>query len=172
MDFIEYLDEVGKNVNRRWPYINYGGCCVFASIVGNILQSKGLKVKGIVAAYSAEYRIKPIWWMRRSVSNNSVPEWERRGLDFNHVGIEFHHSGQKWHYHSKGSQIASKIFDNMPIFRGRLTVEEMIELAGDEEGWNNSFDRRQIPAIEKYLTTALKHLKVVDRPTKHAIITA
>jgi hypothetical protein len=162
MELIDTLDKMGSGVNRKWPYINSGGCCVFASIVGKILQEKGIPVKGIVAAYSAQYKFKPIWWMRRGVSNNSIPEWERRGLDFNHVGIEFRYGGKKWHYHSKGAQIAGKSFDRMPIFRGRLTLDELIELAANEEGWNSAFDRRDIPAIEKYITTFLKKKKVVD----------
>jgi hypothetical protein len=163
MELIERLNKMGKVVNRRFPYVNNGGCCVFAAIVGQILVQKGIPVKGIVAAWRASLDdTKPIYEIRKRVQSNLVEDWERHGLCFSHVGLEFKHDGQKWHYHSKGAQKAGKEFDNMPVFRGRLTVDEMAELAGTDNGWNPTFDRNEIPRMYSVIKLALRDVTVVD----------
>ncbi len=173
MSLARTLDALGEEVNTRWPKINNGGCCVFASLVGTALEKKGIRIKGVVSSYFAE-TAKPISTARKGVLRqvNNDPKsytlraWNDNGVSFGHVGLEFKINGKRMHYDSNGLVPAGGELLGFPIYRGRLTLEEMTILANSNEGWNPQFGRGNIPALKRLITKRLKNVTKVDvKPT-------
>jgi hypothetical protein len=161
MNIITKLDRLGKEVNRRYPYINHGGCAVYAAMIVQALRKHKINATGIVASYSAEWMPAgaSIDTVRENITKNSHKEWNRNGVRFSHVGVEFDHTTKtrtvKKHYDSYGVRKAGKELDDMPIYKGRLLLVELRALAERKTGWNESFDRAQIPELRKLVKSFL-----------------
>jgi hypothetical protein len=159
MNLFETLNTLGNRINRWYPEVNSGGCCVYASMIGEELRKRGIEVRIIVAAYSAT---KDIDKARKRVNNiHQKSEWNAEDIWFNHVGVEFQHEGVWYHYDSDGVNPKSKKLGSFTVYPGRLSVDEAKVLADEPEGWNWSFDRNKIPAmkrhVKKYLAATLPH---------------
>ncbi len=154
MSLIRKLNSLGKAVYAKYPYINCGGCCVYAALVAEALLLHKISCKGIVASWDAN-DIPSIDEIRPCIKRNMLHEWQNNGVSFNHIGLEFEYNGKMRHYDTSGANKAGKSFDFMPIYNGRLNIVELQKLASQKTGWNNSFNRRHIPAIramvQKYL---------------------
>lgn len=157
MDITEKLNHLGEVVYSRWPYINHGGCCVYAALVAEELVKHNIDSVGIVAAYDAAGTAKSIDTIRSNIRKNTVDEWQSNGVSFNHVGLEFKIKGRKKHYDTRGVVKAALRFDSMPIYKGRLKLDDMKKLASRRAGWNSSFNRRNIPALRQLIK---EHLAV------------
>ena len=162
MDIIDKLNKLGKEVLRRYPYINHGGCCVYAAMIVEALHKHKINASGIVASWSAEYLNRSgvtIDKVREGIKKNTHAEWNNNGVNFSHVGVEFEHQGLirtvKKHYDTAGVRRAGKELDDMPIYKGRLTLTELKELGGTKHGWNDTFDRTQIPELRKLVKDRL-----------------
>jgi hypothetical protein len=155
MDLPEILDKLGRDVTARYPYINHGGCCVYAAIVAQALQAHRVNAKGIVVSWFASKWIH-IDKVRNNLKRKDVHEWQENDVNFSHVGLEFRYRGKVYHYDSNGIHPKAKQLDGMEIYPGRLLVEEMVQLAESPEGWNSSFNRRYIPTIRRMVDKALK----------------
>ena len=166
MNIVTKLDQLGVEVLRRYPTINSGGCCVYAAMIVAALHKHRIKACGIVASWNAErmnHADVSIDTIRHSISKNTLSEWEDNGISFSHVGVEFEYKGlilkTKRHYDTSGVRPAGKVLDAMPIYRGRLNLNDLRTLAGQKDGWNSAFDRKHIPALRKLV----KNLLVVDQ---------
>lgn len=148
MSIIRKLNRLGKAVNAKYPYINNGGCCVYAALVAEALLLHKINCKGIVASWHAEC-IPSIDEIRPFIKRNMLYEWQDNGVSFSHIGLEFEYKGKMKHYDSNGVNKATKSLDFMPIYNGRLNIVELQKLASRKAGWNDSFNRRHIPAIRK-----------------------
>jgi hypothetical protein len=171
MEIVDKLNTLGKVVMARYPYINCGGCCVYAAMVAEELQKHGIDAKGIVAAYSAkELNTNGVTLnsIRPGIKSNTLAEWNNHGVRFNHVGVEFvikkegKRTGTKKHYDSTGVKRATTELDYMPIYKGRLELADLKALARKRKGWNESFNRRSIPALRKLVK---EHLGVDSTAT-------
>ena len=60
MDLIESLNTLGQRINRWYPEINHGGCCVYASLIGEELRKRGVEVRVIVAAWGAKTNLDKV----------------------------------------------------------------------------------------------------------------
>ena len=152
MSIVKKLNKLGKVVMASYPYINHGGCCVYAAMIVSALHKHKIKAEGIVASWSAlgmNRAGQSIDTVREAVKKNKICEWQDNGISFSHVGVEFEVDGKKYHYDSKGAKRAKREFDGMPIYKGRLKLQEMRGLAGRKEGWNDTFDRKDIPALRQ-----------------------
>ena len=156
MNITAKLDLLGKEVSRRYPWLNHGGCCVYAAMIVAALHKHKIKATGIVASWSAESLNKSgvtIDKVREGIKKNTHTEWNNNGVNFSHVGVEFEYKAKirthKYHYDSHGVKKAGKTLDLMPIYSGRLNLEELKTLAGTKRGWNDTFDRKDIPALRK-----------------------
>ena len=141
---------------------------MFASLVGSELTDLGLPVKGIVAHWCAEFA-KPLFFARRGVRrrNNtsevtSIHEWHKEDVIFGHVGLEFRLGGKRYHYDSNGLEKPTGILMEMPVYRGRMTIPELVALASTQDGWNEQFDRKCIPKLEQYIWASFKRVKSLD----------
>ena len=153
MSLIETLNKLGNRINRWYPDVNHGGCCVYASIVGEELRERGIEVRVIVAAWEAKKNIDKA---RKSVNNiHQKNEWNAEDIYFNHVGIEFKYKGRTYHYDTDGVNPKSKMLGDFNVYPGRLSVDEAKVLADEREGWNDSFNRRSIPKLRKHIRSYL-----------------
>lgn len=166
MNIVTKLDQLGVEVLRRYPDINSGGCCVYAAMIVAALHKHKIKAQGIVASWNAErmnYAGASIDTIRHYIVKNTLTEWEDNGISFSHVGVEFEYKGlirkTKRHYDTSGVRPAGKMLDSMPIYKGRLDLNELRTLAGRKDGWNSTFDRKQIPALR----TFVKNFLAVDK---------
>jgi hypothetical protein len=142
------LDSLGREVNRRFNKINNGGCCVYAALVAACLAKRGIVATGIVAGPQEKDRPTNIDEVRKALPvTNRKDLWNDGGVIFSHVGLELAGKNGVWHYDSNGMQKAGPTLDCMPIYEGRLRLNEMQELADEIAGWNDMFDRKFIPAI-------------------------
>lgn len=162
MDIIDKLNKLGKEVLRRYPYINHGGCCVYAAMIVQALHKHKIKASGIVASHSAVYYNNAgvtIDSVRETITKHDHRQWNSKGISFSHVGVEFEHQGLvrtvKKHYDTAGVRRAGKELDDMPIYKGRLTLIELKKLGGTKHGWNDTFDRTQIPELRKLVKDRL-----------------
>jgi hypothetical protein len=154
MEIVNKLNSLAKVVMVRYPYINHGGCCVYAAMVAEELQKHGIEVKGIVSAYGAKEMNSNGITLDHIRPGNTLEEWNRCGIRFNHVGIEFvikteGKRATKKHYDSTGVKRATTELDHMPLYKGRLTIDDLKALARKRKGWNETFNRRYIPALRK-----------------------
>jgi hypothetical protein len=70
-------------------------------------------------------------------------------LYFGVRGRAFLHDSETTHEYSSS-------FKDQVISNGFLTVSEMTHLASKADGWNSSFNRRQIPKIRKIVEKGFK----------------
>jgi hypothetical protein len=149
MSLISQLNKLGKAVNWEYPNINYGGCCVYAALVAEALLLHKVNVRGIVASREAWdfNRYNSIDDIRPHIKHHTINRWQDNGVDFSHIGLEFEINGKLRHYDSTGVKRPARVFSNMPIYKGRLQVYELVKLAGKAQGWNTAFNRRHIPKI-------------------------
>lgn len=167
MNVIETLNVLGQKTQKRWKYINSGGCCVFASTVGAELKNMGIPVKGIVSSYHAAYAKSSIDTIRRRINRHAnISIWADNGVYFSHIGIEFELDGKKYHYDTAGVRPAGKELDRMPLYKGRMTLKDLRYLAASDDGWNPCFDRKHMPDIERFVKKSFTRKKSVDKTPK------
>lgn len=162
MNLIKRLNKLGADINERFPYINWGGCCVFASRVGRHLEriadSVVVRIGNDYGEWNANQRVDEI---RPHIARNVPREWNKFGVHFAHVIIEFVYAGRKFHYDSLGvtKPDTHTKMGRYPLIAGGLTVGEATELCARQSGWNPCFDRDNIPAIEEMIENAFVEIE-------------
>ncbi len=154
MNLIWMLNQIGSTVYEKYPTVNSGGCCVYAAAIAVHLQRLGCPVRILVGDDSDEVCIDEI---RPSVGCNTVEEWNNNGLYFGHVIVEFEYEGITYHYDCAGvtSPDSVTVTYGYAIVDGYLTVDEAVDLAACNDGWNSRFDRAFIPDIHKMINKSL-----------------
>lgn len=147
------LEKLSKHVDEAFPSINYGGCCVFASIVADELAKKGVKARGVVGMYGWDDLDVDVRHAAANVTNiEDDEEWEENGVKFRHVGLEITIEGETYHFDSTGIRKPNGYVGDSEMFHvvdGRLTRNEMRALASNPYNWNPSFNRRDITKLER-----------------------
>lgn len=169
MNLVEVLNKLGEEANKKFPSLNWGGCCVFAGLVAEILDRKGYPVQGRAASNMASKRdASSITEARKKVKRNTVAEWNTHGISFGHVGIEVYDGTDIYLYDSNGCVNPEEHLDGMPSFEGRLTVLELNELwqyngptLEYSISWNSCFDRGNIPYLHSLIKQHLIRLPEV-----------
>lgn len=150
-DVKDVLARLALSVDRTFPFLNSGGCCVFASIVADELIERGIPCEGLVVdAYNDEPDIEAV---RNNVQRNVPREWNEHGVDFTHVGLDIPGMGK---YDSRGFDNPNSMLKLWPEAKGRLTVQELRELSSVGDGWNRTFDRQQIPTLRRMVKRAFR----------------
>lgn len=162
---VRFLEDLGKEVNSSISNVNYGGCCVYASIVSEQLVRKGYGAGGFCSWYgysemdidSARSNILRDQDRRRFFAQNQYIHklWYEQGVNFGHVATAiFLQNGRRILHDSvetvlvKPSQVE---FRMKPIAKGFLYPNEMKALADDPSEWNPDFNRKQIPAMRRII---------------------
>jgi len=145
------LNKLADKIRMDFPDINRGGCCVFAALVAKALQHY-YPTRVVAFNSSPQFSIDEV---RAKVTKNSCKEWDRNGIDFNHIVIEFTDpdDGDKvYHLDANGVFIADgSISSYLTQVKGHLTIKEACEIASLPDGWNPEFNRNNIPKIDKII---------------------
>lgn len=141
------LRKLGDRVNDLTEgNLNYGGCAVYAALVGAALQRIGLTVGGVVRGWSDGTNVADA---RHNVAKvGEARQWNRNGIHFNHVGLEYVIGPKAYHYDSDYLTPAQSHPNLQRAYPGRLTVDELEALASNAPNWNHIFNRKLIPQIE------------------------
>lgn len=132
--------------------LNYGGCCVFAVIVGEELRRLSIEPRIVVKGgfYIAPPSIE-LDEVRPVITNvEDAIEWNRNGVEFGHVGLRFQlDNGITYLYDSTGPAKEGDHMQLYSLYRGTLSLEDGKLLAGNWHNWNRMFDRDCVPTIRK-----------------------
>lgn len=152
MDLIMQLNELGKRVDRCFPTINNGGCCVYAVMIAKELRKRKLRPK-IVVANRDDYKLPNLVEVRKRIKRvANHEEWHANGIYFYHVGVEFTYKRKRYFYDTEGVVPAGAILNGCPIYPGRLRLDWAEKIAAHQGTWNKDFDRTQIPRLQKKVT--------------------
>lgn len=154
---LKMLNELGKEAELRIESLNSGGCAVFAAHVGYYLKYragiKDVKLRVGNSWADDESEIPSIDEARNNVHPNAnAADWSRAGLSFGHVIVEFTTGKVKpvgRHYDSNGVTGKSNVTNafGFSLHPGSMTVEEGLQIASEQSGWNTMFKREQIPQL-------------------------
>lgn len=144
------LERLGYLTNKKHPQLNSGGCCVYASRVAANLKQLKLRPRIIVAGIYQINRNEDIRTLRDGHRHLTLKEWNDRSVFFSHVFVEFSWRDQQWLHDSDNTVIRARdqgYLGNWYFYDGYLTVGEALLLAADAAGWNEQFDRAQVPQV-------------------------
>lgn len=154
---LKMLNDLGKDVELNINNLNRGGCAVFAAHVGYHLKYRaGINNVRLRVGHSwagDDYIIPAVDEVRTNVHPNAnAADWSAAGLNFGHVILEFTTGKVKKttrHYDSDGVTGCSNVTNNFgfSLHPGSMTVEEGLQIASEQEGWNRQFNRDQIPQL-------------------------
>ena len=150
---IDCLKVFLADLNKEHPSINWGGCCVFAGIIGRHLKKLGdVKVRVVQMPFRAG-RNSNIDEVREKLSSNSdIMDWYAAGVEFFHVLIEFSHRKKIYYIDSEGIRTSIQA----TLLEGALTIAEARFLGAKKRGWNPTFKRTEIPIIRKKVNEYFK----------------
>lgn len=145
-------------INRQIPFINQGGCCVFA-----ILLAKKLQKLGRVRIRCSDIKKRSLTTIRKELHNPlNINEWDNAGVMFEHVFVEFRYKNRTYHidsegiYHVDGRKANTPLMDNRyAVHAGELTLDEAEQFSKEPHAWNRMFNRRQIPKLEKLINECM-----------------
>lgn len=147
---VDALDEMGRELDRKVPDLNYGGCCVYAANVARALINAGIPAWG--RALSWRHGEGPsVEEVRREIGDNwtSNLQWEEHGVIFGHVQVQFELDGKTYTTDSHGTY-EGQGYRGDDMSPGRIRVEELEKLAATPVGWNSDFNRdKGIPAVQQ-----------------------
>lgn len=163
------LNRLASDAQESFYGINNGGCAVFASLVALRLQKMGIPVWIRVAEDSEileDDGFPNVDEVRMKILSNAVDNWNENGIKFGHVLVQFEFDGQQWVYDSHGIAPEGNQFlrwygshNDTQLYPGKMSVQEMIELSlHSKSGWNMTFNRANIPALTKMISTAFATL--------------
>ena len=156
MDDIRKLKILSARLNRIDYQINLGGCCVVAAAVAKQL-SKTMPVQ-IRVLNNYDKVARSIVKARPRIGNNEVYDWNSKGIHFGHVVLQFKVNGVThfWDTETLAEKVAP-MYRYWTMYPGSLTVQEAWELSNDEHGWNDSFNRDNIPTIRASVNHFFNH---------------
>lgn len=155
-DLIQALHDAGAEAEAKIPWLNSGGCAVFADVVVQELRRLAVPAWGRVAMRSPGRNT--ITRVRKLLREESVDTktatcepWNDQGIDFTHVLAGFRHNGKTYLCDSSGTMAGRVRRENTcgaPLLPGRMSPKELHAIAADEWGWNDMFDRAHIPTVQ------------------------
>lgn len=170
---VEALENLGADVSRNVEALNCGGCGVYAWLVAEALHALGIKTE-VVATNMGYGDLVDLNEVREAISAlqlniGSKRHWEQLGAQFAHVGVRIK-VGRKYYVADANAVNPGKSrLSNWKVYKGAYTLEEAEAFAKEKRGWNDWFDRSQIPTIRKLVN---KHLSpknfAVDLDSKTA----
>lgn len=165
---IPKLRELGRRVNELTDNrVNYGGCCVYAAAVAERLQELGLKHVECIASVDDWFdHVGAVEDARNNLiadevyaeGENGPLDWGYAGLSLHHIAVRFKHNG-RWYTHDSDTVIHGRDTFGKNGYGATpdgLTPLEARAMADDPDGWNSTFDRRDIPAIRRLVQEVLQ----------------
>lgn len=162
MALLNTLNLLGRRVMTAHPNVNCGGCCVYSAILGEELEKQGYHVLGKVLKPWVSVHNTNIDEVRAKNNNRplNIVEWEVNGVTFNHVFLEIYaESGVVIHHDSTRTTRWKPTFNERDFYPGSMIVEHMKFLGSSSEGWNERFDRKEIPQLTKTIKDFMSRLR-------------
>ena len=162
------LVKLGNEIDDSTTFINDGGCCVFAALVGKQLQKYlPVRIRSCYSHYADANGKTSINKIRNKIKKNRTLEWESNGIYFDHVIIEFRYKGKSYFYDASGISEASdqEHTFGLRVHKGFFSVSDALKFA-KENTWNHLFDRSQIPEIKEMVDNFFKGFKLLPKRRK------
>ena len=168
-EILKRLRVLAKSLTTHTPNCNWGGCAVVAGWVGKELKSMGVMVEVItpVSSPASIWGSKPAATVRLNVTNHKDPRnWDENGLSRTHLAVRFRSAGKTYTWDSNGLVQSTSAFGKCrdgdtyttsKKFGDGMSVEECVAIASTSKGWNDRFDRKQIPLIKHLIKHHLTH---------------
>jgi hypothetical protein len=154
------LTQLAKEVKTKVPCINFGGCCVFAALVSKhlstIVPTRLVVFKGW---FCDDNEASDLSEAKAKISNNTVREWNNQGIHFGHVVIEYDNDGQTYRLDSDGVEPCPTVVEDNKL-TGFLSIDDAEDLAADDDGWNPSFSRSNIPQMKQIIDNFFQQLSL------------
>lgn len=133
------LKKIGEEVNENVPCINFGGCCVYAATIGNMLELLGFEVRIVTVDWSNQ---------TEKIPNDEkilcpIEAEEKLRVNFHHVGIAVK-INNRWYTHDTDRTIRGlKKFgeSEYTACKTYLTVKQALHFASKTNFWNTTYDR-------------------------------
>jgi len=147
------LNTVLSSIEENFDYVNYGGCACVAAMIAEQVRTV-YPVMRITSCGSDLYHHPNLDEIRSLVSNPLDKYlWLDNGLRFDHVWVEICVDDQWYALDSTGVKPVGEMYDDWERpAAGSFTLEEIESLAY-QPGWNDTFNRDQLPAIEQVIQT-------------------
>lgn len=129
---IEVLTNQIPTINDDHRYINHGGCGLMAKCLAEQLQGLGLSVSAVVFSSGEESEDA----INTNISNNCLVN------PCVHIALVL--DGK--HYDSTGEVTGYTSYTHVPI-----SIETLHAILDYPMGWNPTFDRDDMPAIEHFV---------------------
>lgn len=145
------VEDIGDAALEITPYLNNGGCGVFARELAIMLESLGITDYKIRAySWDANVDISRVEAIMRDNKCNigHWSEWNARGVGLEHIVVEW--NGMIWD--STGGQpidMAMTWNDLWGLQQGSISLDALKRLCRRPANWNCTFPRETIPEIRK-----------------------
>lgn len=145
-EFLSKYKKVIKKIDKKIDNVNRGGCGIYALELGKQLKRHGIKFEYVMLFTHLGKEDKP--YVKDLMRNNMVRDFNF-DTNWTHIVIKV---GKKY---IDGEEIRESLTDvGLPM------NEEFLNNLVDHKGyWNDTFDRKQRPKIEKILEKNLADWK-------------
>lgn len=139
-------------IDDNFSMVNWGGCACVAHMLAEQLR----RVFPVM-------RITSGGWGERGLDIDAIrpngldrANCDDNGFTFNHVWVEIWYKGRWYAIDSDGVRTRTDMHTQYGVpAKGSFSIDEMRELASTQWGWNRSFDRAQLPAMQKFITETI-----------------
>lgn len=150
--------------DRKFQWMNHGGCGVWAAIAAKELLKRGIPVQIKVAGWRAEYTKTPLNEIRPELRANTTRNWSIKGVGFGHVVLQLEIEGELYYVDSERIKLADGTVicgGEIPVYEGDIDAKDMAKLVSRQEGWNDRYDRKLTPAVRALIKKNMKQLDVI-----------
>lgn len=152
MSLKKALVKLANAIESKVEAPNNGGCGVIASCVARKLEKLGVKADVVVIRdrYCPGKDIPEVRVQLRP--NPTVREWNQAGVRVHHLMLRITlPDGEEVFWDSNGVRGEAA----GPTMKHPFTIAELHAMARERDGWNNWFDRSQIPTIKQLVDDTL-----------------
>ena len=138
-----------EKIRKKHEDINWGGCGVFAALLGEALHNAGYDVAITMTGYGGPPR-KTIKGIRKYI-NDCIENGEDITVNYwNHFGVPNHHVLVKV---TLSDRVIYIDCDGLQTIDHPVCVDisrdDLLTFVWNPIGWNSDFDRKQIPTLKK-----------------------
>jgi hypothetical protein len=148
-----------KIIDKNFTAVNAGGCGVVALLISNELTKRNIKHDIVWIGYNSQNVKSVIKKTLKETNNPSLHQISNNGASLVHAMVKI---GKDNFIDSTG---VTKGFINTQWWaysvHTKINIELLKSMALNPSGWNTTFNRIQIPKIEKTIKKTLKKLDEV-----------
>lgn len=149
------LHAIAKDVAVAIPYVNCGGCGVYATELAKRLYRIGVRNFRIrTYTYAGDPDRKTnIKFVERHVFGKALPErvstWNANGINFDHVRLQW--NGTMWDADGAVSRKDGRKWSCYILHPGHISLKAINKICKDSSGWNSRFPRDDIPKMRRIM---------------------